>query len=132
MKLARLMGSLLVVLMLCSAFTQKKDKGGVYVAGVAASFCDTVIYFTDVQLVDNIELKNKMLPKRSLFSGQLKEYVENKYGTPNQTCFVYFGTKKEKLAKSMKKMQEKYRKEGKMVIRKVEGDFKFSLSGEEE
>ena len=102
------------------------------VAGVSASFCDTVIYFTDVQMVENLELKNKMLPQRSHFSEQLKEYIENKYGTPNQTSFVYFSGKKEKLAKKMKKMQEKYRKDGKMIIRKVEGDFTFSLSNEED
>ena len=73
-----------------------------------------------------------MLPQRSHFSEQLKEYIENKYGTPNQTSFVYFSGKKEKLAKKMKKMQEKYRKDGKMIIRKVEGDFTFSLSNEED
>ena len=132
MKFAKMMASLLVVLMLCSAFTKKEKAEGVYMAGVAASFCDTVIYFTDVQLVENLYLKDKMLPQRSEFSSQLKNFVENTYGTANQTCFVYFNTKKEKLEKAMRKMKEKYRKDGKLVIREVDKNFKFTLVPDEE
>ena len=132
MKFAKLTASLMVVLMLCSAFTKKDKNEGVYIAGVAASFCDTVIYFTDVQLVENLGLKDKMLPQRSEFSSQLKNFVENTYGLSNQTCFVYFSTKKEKLEKNMRKMKEKYRKDGKLILRNIEEGFKFTLSKEEE
>ena len=43
-----------LVFMVCSAFSFKKGKGekAVYAFGVAASFNDTVVYFTDIQVLD--------------------------------------------------------------------------------
>ena len=49
----------LFVVLLCSSFTLGKGKGknkDVYMAGVSASFSDSLIFFTDIQLVDSVEL----------------------------------------------------------------------------
>ena len=113
MKKFKLAIFVLLALVTSSAFAQKKKSNGVYIAGVSASFKDSLVYFTDIQMVDSVKLdKNKLLPERQQYSYQLKTYLENKYGTSNRTCFIYFDTNKEKLSKSMKKMKDKYQKGG--------------------
>ena len=70
----------LFVVLLCSSFTLGKGKGknkDVYMAGVSASFSDSLIFFTDIQLVDSVELdKDKLLPERQQYSTQLKRFLE--------------------------------------------------------
>ena len=127
MKKFKLAIFVLLALVTSSAFAQKKKSNGVYIAGVSASFKDSLVYFTDIQLVDSVKLdKNKLLPERQQYSYQLKTYLENKYGTSNRTCFIYFETNKEKLEKSMKKMKDKYQKGGKSIVRQVDSEFKFT------
>lgn len=128
MKNIKILGALLLVFIMCSAFSmKKKDDKQVYIAGVSASFKDSLVYFTDIQLVDSVILdKNKMLPQRQQYSYQLKTYLESKLGQSNRTCFIYFDSNKTKLEKSIKKMKDKYRKSGKSIIRQVDSEFKFT------
>ena len=127
MKKFKLAIFVLLALVTSSAFAQKKKSNGVYIAGVSASFKDSLVYFTDIQMVDSVKLdKNKLLPERQQYSYQLKTYLENKYGTSNRTCFIYFDTNKEKLSKSMKKMKDKYQKGGKSIVRQVDSEFNFT------
>ena len=128
MKNIKILGALLLVFIMCSAFSmKKKDDKQVYIAGVSASFKDSLVYFTDIQLVDSVILdKNKMLPQRQQYSYQLKTYLESKLGQSNRTCFIYFDSNKTKLEKSIKKMKDKYEKSGKSIIRQVDSEFKFT------
>ena len=129
MKFVKIFASLFLVLMVCSAFSLKgKNKeNGMYMAGVSASFTDSLIYFTDVQFVDSVVLdKNKLLPLRELYSEQLEDYLENNLGMKNRTCFIYFDKKKDKVEKEIKKMKAKYLKEGKSVLKEVGTEFKFT------
>lgn len=128
MKNIKILGALLLVFIMCSAFSmKKKDDKQVYIAGVSASFKDSLVYFTDIQLVDSVILdKNKMLPQRQQYSYQLKTYLESKLGQSNRTCFIYFDSNKTKLEKSIKKMKDKYQKSGKSIIRQVDSEFKFT------
>lgn len=128
MKNIKILGALLLVFIMCSAFSmKKKDDKQVYIAGVSASFKDSLVYFTDIQLVDSVILdKNKMLPQRQQYSYQLKTYLESKLGQSNRTCFIYFDSNKTKLEKSIKKMKVKYQKSGKSIIRQVDSEFKFT------
>lgn len=129
MKFVKIFASLFLVLMVCSAFSLKgKNKeNGMYMAGVSASFTDSLIYFTDVQFVDSVVLdKNKLLPLRELYSEQLEDYLENNLGMKNRTCFIYFDVKKAKVEKEIKKMKEKYLKDGKAVLKEVGTEFKFT------
>lgn len=72
MKSIKILCSLLLVLTVCSAFSLKGSKS-VYIVGVSASFTDSLVYFTEIQLLDSVSLdKNKMLPERSQYSYQLK------------------------------------------------------------
>lgn len=129
MRFIKVLCSLLVVLTLCSAFSLKGNKGkSVYIVGVSASFTDSLVYFTEIQLLDSVKLdKNKMLPERAQYSYQLKNYLENQEGLTNRTCFVYFSTNKKKLQKTLDKMKTKYQKGKTMLIRQVNpNEFRFT------
>lgn len=126
MKSIKILCSLLLVLTVCSAFSLKGSKS-VYIVGVSASFTDSLVYFTEIQLLDSVRLdKNKMLPERSQYSYQLKNYLENEEGLTNSTCFVYFSNSRKKLQKTINKMKTKYQKGKTLLIREVNPNaFKF-------
>ena len=131
MKSFKLIVSLFFVFALCSAFTMKNEKEGVYVAGVSASFSDSLVYFTEAIFVDSVVLdKNDFLPQRYQYSSQLTDYMLQKYGLPNRTSFVYFNVSKEKLEKTIKKLKEKYQKSGKSQLKQVDAEFKFKKAVE--
>lgn len=106
--------------------SKDKDKYGVYMAGVSASFTDSLIYFTDIQYLDSAMVDSKgFLVGRSQYSVQLKDYLETKEGGKNRTCFMFFNVKKNKLEKEISKLREKYKKGNNMVIKSVNPEFKF-------
>ena len=112
-----------------SAFSKQpkdKNKYGVYLAGVSASFADSLVFLTDIQFVDSAAVDEKdMLVGRASYSYQLKDYLEQKQGEQNRTCFMFFNRKKAKLEKEMKKLKEKYQKGGTLVIRDEDSAFHF-------
>ena len=79
--------------------------------GVGASFKDSVVYFTEVQLVDSVVLdKNGFLPSRVQYSYQLKNFLEYQKGKLDYTCAVYFSEHKAKLEKEFSKVRKQYEK----------------------
>ena len=127
MKFVKIVASLFIVLAICTASTMENKKKGMYMVGVSASFTDSLIYFTDIQFLDSVELdKDKLLPMRGQYSDQLDSYLEQVKGMENRTCFIYFDEKKDKVEKTIKKMKEKYQKDGKSILRDLGADFKFS------
>lgn len=131
MKFVKVLASLMLMFMVCSAFTMKSKGNGLYIVGVSASFSDSLIYFTDIQYMDSIELdKDGLLPMRSQYSDQLDAYLEQKLGIPNRTCFIYFDEKKAKVEKTIKKMKEEYKESGKSILRETGADFKFTKAVE--
>ena len=128
MKFVKIFASLFLVFMVCSAFSLKgkKQESGMYMAGVSASFTDSLIYITDIQYLDSVILdKDKLLPLRKQYSEQFENYLENNLGLSDRTCFIYFDYKKAKVEKVIKKMKSKYLKSGKVVLKDVGSDFKF-------
>ena len=126
MKHVRMFLALALVFVACSAFTMKKggDKP-VYIFGVAASFNDTVVYYTPVQLLDSVVLDHQnFLPQRELYSYALKNYLEYTVGKPNYTCMIYFSEKKGKLEREALKIMDKYRKEN-VEVRLLDNSFVF-------
>ena len=133
MKFVKIFASLFLVFMVCSAFSLKgkKQESGMYMAGVSASFTDSLIYFTEIQYLDSVLLdKAKLLPMRVQYSEQLEDYLENNLGLKDRTCFIYFDVKKAKLEKTMKKMKDKYKKDGKAVMKEIGSDFQFTKAVE--
>ena len=127
MKSFKFLVSLFLVLMVCTASTLEDNKKGMYIVGVSASFSDSLIYFTDVQFVDSVTLNSeKLLPNRSQYSEQLEDYLKMREGGKNRTCFIYYNKKKAALEKMVKKMKEKYQKDGKSILKETGSDFKFT------
>ncbi|MGL4852142.1 MAG: hypothetical protein ACRC3Z_05795 [Phocaeicola sp.] len=124
MKTIKLLGSLLLVFFVCTAFSMKGNKNKpVYVLGVSASFSDSLVFFTSIQKLDEVHLEHKMLPERAQYSYQLKSYLESSEGLANRTCFVYFSTNRRKLEKTIDKLESKYTKGGtSAVIRELSPD----------
>ena len=129
MKYVRIPFAVALVFMVCSAFSFKKAKGekAVYAFGVAASFNDTVVYFTAIQPLDSVELdKNGFLPKRDLYTYQLKNYLEYDLRCPDYTCMIYFSENKSKLEKEAAKVKGKYKKNKTIVLMPIDSEaFRF-------
>ena len=127
MKSFKFLVSLFLVLMVCTASTLEDNKKGMYIVGVSVSFTDSLIYFTDVQFVDSVTLNSeKLLSNRSQYSEQLEDYLKMREGGKNRTCFIYYNKKKAALEKMVKKMKEKYQKDGKSILKETGSDFKFT------
>lgn len=129
MKYFRLLFAVVCVSALCLAFTMKdkeKEKA-VYAFGVAASFNDSIVYYTDIQVLDSVKLdKNGFLPKRDLYTYQMKNYLEYNLNKPDYTCMIYFSENRKKLEKEVQKVTGKYKKGTGMVLQAVElADFAF-------
>ena len=77
--------------------------------GTSASFCDSIVYFTDIQVVDSawIDEKTNFLVNRWDYSNQLRSHF-NLTGHPNRTCVVCFATSEKDIRKKYAKMRKKF------------------------
>lgn len=127
MKYVKILFAVAFVFTLSTAFTMKGGHKPVYAFGVSASFTDTVVYYTGIQVLDSVALdKNGFLPHRDLYSYQLKNYLELEKGLPNRTCMIYFSENKKKLNKEAAKVLGKYKKNKTITVREIEaGNFQF-------
>ena len=103
----------------------------IYIFGTSASFNDSVVYFTDIQILDSawIDEKNDFLLNRSLYSSQLREHF-NHMGQPSRTCIVTFALKEKDILKKYDKMRSKFtgtkKRPRHLDIRQLDDDeFKF-------
>ena len=113
-----------LVLTMCSAFSLKKDHSKtVYAFGIAASFTDTVVYFTDIQILDSAKVsKEGFLTHRDLYSYQLQQ---------NSTCMIYFSENRKKLEKEATKILSKYKRNRNTTVTRIDTD-KFHFIKPEE
>lgn len=116
------------VYIVLGVFVEKGGHKPVYAFGVSASFTDTVIYYTEIQMLDSVALdKNGFLPHRELYSYQLKNYLEFDKGLPNRTCMIYFSENKKKLGKEAAKVVGKFKKSKTVAVEKIDPqNFRFS------
>lgn len=118
-----------LIFSICSAFTFPflKNSHTVYAFGMAASFKDTIVYFTEIQSLDSVKLKGKFLPERGNYSYELKTYFEDKLHQKGQTCIIFFSKDKEHLRKQEKKLRNRYKKDFSAVIKNITyKDFHFT------
>ena len=107
MKYVKILFAIALVFTLCSAFSIKKGSHKpVYAFGVSASFTDTVVYYTDIQLIDSVHLDNR-------------------------TCMIYFSDSKKKLDKEALKILGKYKKNKAVALQKIDPE-KFRFTKPEE
>ncbi|MCR5129974.1 MAG: hypothetical protein K6C10_00735 [Prevotella sp.] len=99
----------------------------VYMFGFVSSFNDSIVYFTDIQLVDSawIDSKTKFLYSRENFAYQLKNYMETN-GEDEPTCTIFFSDKRKKIEKRFLKLRKRYTTKGNYIVKFIEGNaFKF-------
>lgn len=118
MKFAKIALLSVIVLMVCSAASKKSKP--VYAFGFSASFTDTVVYYTEIQVLDSVFLdKNGFLPYREHYSYQLKNYLEYQKGEKNRTCMIYFSYSPTKLSKERAKLLNKYKKDKTIMLEEL-------------
>lgn len=127
MKYIRICLMAVMAVMLFSAFTMKEKEKLVYMFGVGASFKDSVVYFTEVQVVDSVHLDHDgFLPRRESYAYQLKNYLEYERDHADYTCAIYFSENKNKLEKEVSKVKKQYEKAKTFVIEGLpQSDFSF-------
>lgn len=81
-----------------------------YVFGMAASFNDTIVYFTNVQQIDSVwvESKNHFMLNRDIYSQQLRNHLKNNEGMYHRTCIVVADKDRKKLEKKYLKFRKLY------------------------
>ncbi|MGN1376454.1 MAG: hypothetical protein ACI4V5_07855 [Prevotella sp.] len=120
---------LLTITSVLTIVAKNKQYPKVYMYGIAASFNDSTVYFTDIQAVDSvwINAKNKFLINRSDYSYQLKTYLENE-GLPHRTCIVTYALKRKNLEKKYQKTRNRYVKKGRTELKYINKN-EFSFKG---
>ena len=103
-----------------------------YMFGFAASFNDSLIFFTDIQQVDSVWLTKKkgFLAGKSNYAYQLRNYCEEKMELPKRTCVIVSSVKRKDVEKKYKKMMKKYvgKKAKNYDVRYISSsDFKFHV-----
>ena len=109
---------------------KKPETTKAYLFGFVANFTDSVIYFTDIQEVENVTIqkKTKFLKDRDAYSDQLRYYFTEKLNMPHRTCIVSFGLTRKEAEKKYVKMRNLYTEKnaGRYDVRYLsENDFKF-------
>ncbi len=117
-----------IILLACNSIQAQKKQQPVYLMGFAASFNDSIVYLTDIQLMDSayIEPKNKFLYARDSYSFQLKEYLE-KNGIKNPTCVTLFANSQKAIEKKYLKLNKRYTKGNHYQVNYLnQSQFRFS------
>lgn len=133
MKYVKILFAVALVFTMCSAFSFKKDHSKpVYAFGISASFTDTVVYFTDIQVLDSAKVtKEGFLKQQDLYSYQLKNYLEQDNMQQNSTCMIYSSDNKKQLEKEAVKILGKYKKSKNLTVQRIDPD-KFQFTKPEE
>lgn len=133
MKYVKILFAIALVFTMCSAFSMKKGQSDpVYAFGVSASFTDSVVYFTDIQVLDSAEVnKDGFLVHRELYSYQLKNYLEDNQLQQNSISMIYFSENRKKLEKEAAKILNKYKRNNRTTVSQIDLE-KFRFTKPEE
>lgn len=110
----------------------KIDTRTIYMYGISPSFNDTIVYMTDVQVVDSAYFESKhILGGFTSYVDQLNTYFKEK-GDARRTNTVYFKKTRKKAEKAYTKLRRKYN------VPEIElkiiptGEFTFKTVGKED
>ena len=111
-----------------SAQNEKEQPEPVYIWGASVCFNDTVVYFTEIQQLDGVELEkgSDFLPNRQLYSYELKDYMSFKEDMPGRTSVILFSKKKQTLEKRVEKIKQRLVKKNGKTVRYLGDKFKFT------
>ena len=128
-KLLFIFAALFVALAVVRAEGKNKadEKKGVYIFGTSFSFSDSIVYFTEIQYLEEVQLENKtnFIPFRQHYSYELKDFM-SKEGMPGRISAVYFSHKESDVKKKEAKLKKRLEKKDKKVVRYLGSKFKFT------
>lgn len=104
--------------------SEKGDESAtVYAFAVSFSFTDSIMHFTDVQQLDNVEAKGYFMKKRGEYGNQFKIWLEGN-GSPIQTVAMFTYKKRSKAVSRLNTVKKRAaKKHGRTVVDAV--GFKF-------
>lgn len=84
----------------------------IYMFGFAASFNDSTVYLTDIQIVNAYLVNNrtKFLANREDYSYQLRNYLQSNGLEAYPTCITMFAENEKDATKKYLKLKERYEK----------------------
>jgi hypothetical protein len=116
---------MLTALLSLSAFTNNVTAKTIvvpkmYMFGFAASFNDSIVHMTDIQLLDSVwvDQKSRLLAGRENYSYQLRDFLAQQRQLPHRTCVVYYSRDRKKIEKDYLKMKRLYTLETKKARKK--------------
>ena len=99
--------------------------------GVGISLVDSMVFITDMQLVDSvtIEKKTKFLMDRQLYSFQLQHYLEAAYKSGPYVPCVFYSPKRKKMERQYLSLHKRYvqNKDLRMVLVDI-SQFRFKAA----
>lgn len=119
----------MVLLFSTASFAKSKKDKGMYLFGVSTSLTDSIVYVTDIQYFEKIEMSEVDFSKTiSRYSIQLQNFVSVILDTKFQTGITFFSPNKKKIEKDKKKVINRFVKKNKMLSIEVpQEDFKFEF-----
>lgn len=103
--------SSIVLLILFSSFSFPSRSKYVYAFGVATSFADSLVYFTNVQLLDSAKITDGLLKNRPAYTYQMKNYFDS-LKIENRVCMIYYSSSKAVLEKKFKQISSRAIRKG--------------------
>ena len=112
------------VLLIVTAAKNDNMVTKIYAFGFAASFNDSIVYFTDIQEIDSAHIngKSKFLVDCQNYSNQLRNYLSEKKAEKNKTCVFVYALKRKDIEKKYMKMKGRYTKQGTFDIKEISTD----------
>ena len=141
MKLRKPIGIAILLLCIGTVTTQAQNKREgvkqtVYLFGFSACFNDSIVYFTDIQKMDNVLLEKKtgFMLSRDQYSYQLRDFLANQKGMPNRTCVTMFAKSRKQAEKQYQNLMNIYtvKAKGKYEVRMLAMEFAYQYVDEDE
>jgi hypothetical protein len=102
----------------------------IYMFGFAASFNDSTVYLTDIQIVNAYLVNNrtKFLANREDYSYQLRNYLQSNGLEAYPTCITMFAENEKDATRKYLKLKERYEKSKKKYSIKSLKDSQFKYT----
>ena len=101
---------LLAAVAIVPTLAQNRVVPKAYMFGFAASFNDSIVFFTDIQEVDSVWIMphKKLLAGKSNYSYQLRNFCADSLGLKNRTVVIVSSLKRKDVEKKYAKMKKDY------------------------
>ena len=109
-----LKSTIILSLMLLLSVAAKAESA--YIYGIAFSPTDSVIYMTDIRMLENVTIdkKTQFLASRNEYASQMKTYMES-VGITDYVCATVFKPTYSEIQKDYTKLKKQYEKKGVLI-----------------